>query len=191
MNIEVEVFKSVDVLDLKNWSKHSDIRYMHYDFSSFPNDESLQKWHKFKNKDGKQLYSIKVDGLVRGYISLRDIDKKTLSSTMGIAIDPSFVGIGIGSKALRLFLDSYFFDFGFRLIKLKVSDFNKRAKHTYEKVGFEFVQSRYEKFENQTMNFKLLLECDDFKMVGDFLYTKISSYVLSKASYMDFANRNV
>ena len=49
-----------------------------------------------------------------------------------------FVDQGFGTEALTLFLDYYFNMLGYKLLKLDVAAFNKRAIRCYEKSGFQF-----------------------------------------------------
>ncbi len=181
--IFVEPFKVSDVLDLKFWGVHQDIRYSQYDFSMFPDDKTFGRWHKVKSGKRKMLFAVKCDGFVRGYISLRKIDILEGSAVMGIALDPNLLSVGVGKRALKQFLSIFFEDLGMNLLKLKVSDFNERAKRLYESVGFVFIERNFEKFENQLMNFKLILMYDDFKMKGEFIYTDVSSYNMDLDRY--------
>lgn len=185
----VEPFLADYIGDLKLWAKHEDARYVHYDFSLFKNDELYMRWYKLRTEKGRRLFAIRSEGRVRGFISLREFNLFRSSATMGIVIDPGYLSKGLGQRALRLFLEIFFEDMGCRSLKLKVSDFNERAKHVYEKIGFELVTSRLEAFENQMNAFPLLLEFKDFIMVGDEVCTMVSSYVMSLNRYKNLKKR--
>ena len=51
-------------------------------------------------------------------------------------IDPTKTGLGIGTEALRGFIDLIFQDESIKSISLTVFDFNQKAKKIYEKLGF-------------------------------------------------------
>ena len=51
-------------------------------------------------------------------------------------IDPTKTGLGIGTEALRRFIDLIFQDESIKSISLTVFDFNQKAKKIYEKLGF-------------------------------------------------------
>ena len=52
-------------------------------------------------------------------------------------LNPAKTGVGLGTKALKEFIDFIFKDENIRSISLKVFDFNKSAKRVYDKLGFE------------------------------------------------------
>ena len=77
------------------------------------------------------------DGRAVGSLDLHDIDQVNGGAGIGIAIgDPADTSQGYGSDALSVLLD---FGFGeLRLVRLwlDVYDFNERARHVYERLGF-------------------------------------------------------
>ena len=52
-------------------------------------------------------------------------------------LNPSKTGAGLGTEALKEFIDFIFKDENIRSISLTVFDFNKNAKQVYDKLGFE------------------------------------------------------
>ena len=55
-------------------------------------------------------------------------------------LDPTKTGAGLGTKALKEFVDFIFKDENIRSISLTVFDFNKSAKRVYDKLGFEICE---------------------------------------------------
>nr|WP_298057179.1 GNAT family protein [uncultured Lachnoanaerobaculum sp.] len=55
-------------------------------------------------------------------------------------LNPKKTGSGLGTKALKKFIDFIFKDENIRSISLKVFDFNKSAKRVYDKLGFEIYE---------------------------------------------------
>ena len=51
-------------------------------------------------------------------------------------LNPSKTGAGLGTEALKEFIDFIFKDKNIRSISLTVFDFNKNAKQLYDKLGF-------------------------------------------------------
>ena len=51
-------------------------------------------------------------------------------------LNPSKTGAGLGTEALKEFIDFIFKDKNIRSISLTVFDFNKNAKQIYDKLGF-------------------------------------------------------
>ena len=55
-------------------------------------------------------------------------------------LNPTKTGAGLGTKALKKFIDFIFKDKNIRSISLTVFDFNKSAKRVYDKLGFEICE---------------------------------------------------
>lgn len=83
-------------------------------------------------------------GRLIGRISLREIDQRGASARLGISLAQPYVGQGLGTEALALFLDKlYFGPMGFTVMRLDVAAVNQRAVRSYEKLGFEYVESEW------------------------------------------------
>ena len=55
-------------------------------------------------------------------------------------LNPTKTGAGLGTEALKEFIDFIFKDENIRSISLTVFDFNKSAKRVYDKLGFEIYE---------------------------------------------------
>ena len=84
------------------------------------------------------IIALPDDDTPRGEIVLMDIDDDNRSASVrnGLFRDEDF-GKGYGTEALRLVLDYAFPTFNLHRISLEVFDFNPRAIHVYEKLGFK------------------------------------------------------
>ncbi len=78
-----------------------------------------------------------------GRISLREVDAQQTAARLGISLAQPYVGQGLGTEALRLFLDHYFGPLGFERMHLDVAAFNRRAVRCYEQLGFRYVDSEW------------------------------------------------
>jgi RimJ/RimL family protein N-acetyltransferase len=68
---------------------------------------------------------------------LNEIDWLNRSANFRIALaSQQFFGKGYGSEATQLIIDYGFRQLNLHRIELEVFDFNPRAQHVYEKVGF-------------------------------------------------------
>jgi RimJ/RimL family protein N-acetyltransferase len=74
-----------------------------------------------------------------GRISLREIDPRLGQARLGISMGAPYVGKGMGSEALRLFLGHYFGALGFAMMVLDVAAPNQRAVRCYRRLGFRTV----------------------------------------------------
>jgi len=78
-----------------------------------------------------------VDGRPVGAMDLHEIDYVNGSAGLGIMIgDPADTNQGYGSDALRALIAFGFAELRRERIWLDVYDFNARARHVYERVGF-------------------------------------------------------
>jgi RimJ/RimL family protein N-acetyltransferase len=72
-----------------------------------------------------------------GSLDLRDIGLTNGGAGLGIVIgDPADTSQGYGSDALGVLLDFGFGELRLERIWLEVFDFNERARHVYERLGF-------------------------------------------------------
>ncbi|MCM3784846.1 GNAT family N-acetyltransferase [Neobacillus mesonae] len=84
------------------------------------------------------LISLQDGNDIIGDIALQDIDTTNRSTNLRIMIDPSEQqGKGYGTEALKLMLDYAFGILQMHRVELNVFDYNDRAKHVYEKIGFK------------------------------------------------------
>jgi RimJ/RimL family protein N-acetyltransferase len=92
-------------------------------------------------RHGSELWHFVIcrlaDGRPVGAIDLHEVDTTNGSAGLGIVIgDPADTGQGYGSDALRALLAFGFGELRLERIWLDVYDFNDRARHVYERVGF-------------------------------------------------------
>ena len=80
-------------------------------------------------------------GTLIGRISLREIDQRSGRARLGISVAAPYVSQGLGSEALRVFLNHFFVELNFTVMVLDVAAFNRRAVRCYARLGFTVVQS--------------------------------------------------
>jgi RimJ/RimL family protein N-acetyltransferase len=102
--------------------------------------EQVQQFcQKLYEADDRADYAItrQEDGLYVGEVVLNEIDWLNRSANFRIALaSQQFFGKGYGSEATQLIIDYGFRQLNLHRIELEVFDFNPRAQHVYEKVGF-------------------------------------------------------
>jgi RimJ/RimL family protein N-acetyltransferase len=94
---------------------------------------------RIETADDRADYAItlKDDPGYLGEVVLNDIDWHNRSANFRIALASNIVfGKGYGTEATRLILEYGFRTLNLHRIELEVYDFNPRAQHVYEKVGF-------------------------------------------------------
>ncbi|HNP70002.1 MAG TPA: GNAT family N-acetyltransferase [Kouleothrix sp.] len=103
---------------------------------------SSEVWSFFESTAMRRTWAVDdAAGRMIGRISLRDIDTRKSQARLGITFGASYVGQGLGTEALALFLTYYFTDLGFQAMVLDVAAPNQRAVRSYERLGFSFAGS--------------------------------------------------
>ena len=99
------------------------------------------QWGQFFEGSGmRRTWAVEDrSGSLIGRISLRDIDNHQAHARLGITFGAPYIGRGLGTEALRMFLDYYFTDLGFQVMLLDVAAPNQRAVRAYERLGFSHV----------------------------------------------------
>jgi RimJ/RimL family protein N-acetyltransferase len=102
--------------------------------------ERAERWYASSAAKEDRLDLAIVEQATGGYVgevALSELDADNLSCSFRIAlVGPRAVGRGLGSEASRLVLGYAFDTVGLHRISLEVYDFNPRARHVYEKIGF-------------------------------------------------------
>ena len=89
-----------------------------------------------KIKDLGNVFSIFNQGEFIGMIQEVRIGEDNIHIGRFV-IDPRKTGLGLGTEALKRFVDFILEDDNIKSISLTVFDFNQKAKRIYEKLGFE------------------------------------------------------
>lgn len=112
------------------------------EFFSFLRSPGAERW----------MWAIEMsdDGTLIGRISLRDIDRWRCQARLGISLAAPYVGHGLGTEAMRLFLDYFFEEAGFSTMLLDVAAFNQRAVRCYEHLGFSRVRVEWRETNKNT-----------------------------------------
>lgn len=83
-------------------------------------------------------YAILAKGELVGEVVINEIDAQNRSGGFRIAIwYPQNRNLGYGTEATRLIIGHVFRTLGLNRIELEVYAFNPRARHVYEKLGFQ------------------------------------------------------
>jgi RimJ/RimL family protein N-acetyltransferase len=100
----------------------------------------LEQWYATRAAHADRLdLSIieRATGEWAGEVVLNELDADNESCGFRILLQgPRFYGRGLGTEATRLVLDYAFDVTGVHRVELQVYDFNPRARHVYEKLGF-------------------------------------------------------
>jgi RimJ/RimL family protein N-acetyltransferase len=100
-------------------------------------------WYSsFDNPATRRTWAVEdTSGRLIGRISLREIDERKGQSRLGVTFGAPYVGKGLGTEALTLFLDYYFSILNFQVMVLDVAAPNQRAVRCYKRLGFQQIDS--------------------------------------------------
>ncbi|MGG0668428.1 GNAT family protein [Lederbergia citrisecunda] len=101
--------------------------------------ESTHRWYHTRNEQTDRLDLAIVDrsqDILVGEAVVNLYDEQNQSMNFRILIGPKGRNQGLGTEATQLIVDYIFTHTTLRELTLSVFDFNPRAKHVYEKVGF-------------------------------------------------------
>lgn len=99
-------------------------------------------YHGFDWSSSRRTWAVENrTGQLLGRISLRDVNEREGRARLGITFGAPFVGQGLGTEALATFLDYYFADLHFDVLVLDVAAPNERAVRSYERLGFQHVNT--------------------------------------------------
>lgn len=111
-------------------------------------------WYQTRNDQNDRLDLAIVDqskGILVGEIVANLYDEESDSMNFRILIGPRGRNRGLGTEATDCFVDYLFENTSLSQLTLSVFDFNPRARHVYEKVGFaiESVDKNELEFEGE------------------------------------------
>lgn len=135
--VAIRVFTRADLDRRCAWPRYEDPVFEHLNLR-LPGPAQREVWFQ-REWAARRPYWFAVDdeqGELIGSITLREVSRWRKSTRLGIHVHPGRLDKGYGTEAMRLFLDYYFNLLGWRLMKLDVAAWNRRAIRCYEKLGF-------------------------------------------------------
>ncbi len=99
-------------------------------------------WGSYFDMSMRRAWAVENDrGTLIGRISLREIDDRKHQARLGVTFSAHHVGRGLGTEALRRFLDYFFTELNFVSMVLDVAAPNVRAVRCYHRLGFHTIGS--------------------------------------------------
>ena len=176
-----------DRLQLLNWKDYEDPLLYGYNYSDMTEDE-LYYWYNTKQFPFRARYFsvFNHDDVMIAYLGMKEINRFTKSSKLGIVINSQYTSKGYGTRILGDFLDYYFNHLDMRRMILEVNAWNERAIKLYESFGFIYYNERYDRFENQSIDldetrYDKVRDCFEERSTG--IYNRILKMSLTRAEY--------
>lgn len=144
-----------DALKIRFWGIHENKLFEDYNLGDLSKNE-LQYWYNVKKKNFRRAYYAiyNEEKKMIGYLGIKDINLFKKESYLGIVLDPNYTDRGYGTESIKLLLNYYFYKMKMKKILLEVNEFNARAIHAYENIGFLYICEYLGEFENQEIDFK-------------------------------------
>ncbi len=182
--------KIEDVPRMVDWGKHYDPCFYHYNFD-ITTEYGFEFWYKSKKRIfQRKIYKIEnLENIMVGFITIKNINWATKTAEMGIVFDPNNLCSGYGSAGMYQIFKEFFVNQNMNRLYLRVAGFNKRAHHTYKKVGFVEYKRVEEPFENQQINSLLVSQNEDLYLIDDILYSEYIYMEITKTMYFERKNK--
>jgi len=191
-DVLVRELRPEDIPRFFQWGHHDDLRFLHYNFPILSPEEQ-REWYRIKKVPlYRWIYIAEAEGRLLGYLSVRNIGHIFRWGELGVVFDPALVGQGYGTAAMIAFLRIFFFKKHMRVMYLRVADFNQRARRAYEKVGFQYMRTVSDPFEEQERNFELVLNHpESFWMEGTVLMSTFQILCITRSRFIGLYGKEV
>jgi diamine N-acetyltransferase len=144
----IREFTRSDVGRWLEWPSHADPLYSPYNPLSMSGSMRDAWYDDLVNRQAQVPFAVDDDEQhMIGRIFLRFVNRVEGCAVLGIDFDPRFVGQGYGTDALQAFLGYYFETLGFSRMLLTVAAYNTRARKSYERCGFEYLSTHWERLK--------------------------------------------
>ncbi len=123
------------------------------------NEDITTRWYETINDQDDRLdLAIEYNGKLAGEIVLNEYDEELMTCNFRILIGKEFRNKGLGSDAIKTFLNYAFNTLNLHRIELEVIAFNPRAQHVYEKCGFvyEGTKRKAHRFNDEWIDINLM-----------------------------------
>jgi len=204
-NLKLAPLTIEDAYDMRSWGQHESKLLADYNFP-YINDTEVKTWFRFKtfnwrnsyfsvrDKDGRLVgymgsyFSVRdKDGRLVGYMGIKNKRPFKRTAFLGIVFDPDNINKGLGTEALETFLPYYFEKLRMKALLLEVAEFNERAIHVYEKLGFKKTAYYLDPFPDQGIDRsdpELIRWESCFVFDGEKIYNYIYQMKLTKDVYL-------
>jgi RimJ/RimL family protein N-acetyltransferase len=173
-NVHFDAISRDDLSLINKWHCDTEILNNIRNDAVYPQSEKeTEEWYeKIRGSKDSYYFFVRLNENNRaiGYVCLMRLNFKSRSGVFGIMIgEKDCRDQGYGTEAARLMVRYGFWELNLNRIELEVVSFNKRAIHSYEKIGFqrEVVkrQALYRGGEYHDMIIMGLL-CDEWEAAG-------------------------
>lgn len=174
-DIRLRPLQKQDIKRITQWGTNPSPLLAGYNYGEMTFSEAFF-WYRTKTAKNAKYFAIDHrDRKLIGYLGAKRVDFANKTALLGIVLDVNYQSRGYGKKAMHLFMDFYFHQWGMKVLNLEVNQFNDRALALYEDLGFRYIKESYERFENQDIDLSQLDQAvqDSFFYKNNTLYSKL------------------
>ena len=167
IRITIRPLHQADIDKRLRWKPYPNPLYKHYNRGEMSVEEK-DKWYEDRTTNPNMLY-LAIDnnqGELLGFLNIFDIDPENRKASFGIYLGYEYTNKGYGTEAINILIHYYFEKMKFRELYLGVAALNHRAIHCYQKCGFEYVGTTYNKHDPRS----------DLDIFGDERFIDIRKY---------------
>lgn len=121
-----QLFNDSSVMDFWFEESYMTLEYLKESFDKNKNDAETREF-MLTNDNGDNI----------GYVGLFEIHQRHRHAEFGIMIDPTHQGKGYAAEATTLAVQYAFSVLNLHKLYLIVADVNQKARHVYQKIGFQ------------------------------------------------------
>ncbi len=146
--IVIRPLRRDDIDKRLKWQEYPDPLYAHYNLKEMT-EAQKREWYNKKKKNPAMLFlSINdLKGELLGFLSIFEIDWENKKAKLGIYFGYEHTDKGYGTEAIKTLLPYYFERMKFEELWLDVASLNNRAIRCYQKCGFEFAGTKFNKHD--------------------------------------------
>lgn len=151
-NIHLAPTEKEDIDFLLQLFKNPDIMDFWFSEPYWNKEKFMDSFDERQKGESVRQFIVYADDERIGYTNLHLINSRHRTAVLAIMLDPSSQGKGYAETVMRKIVDYGFYQLNLNKITLDVVDYNERAVHIYEKLGFKvegkkeqqyFIQGKY------------------------------------------------
>ena len=165
-NVSVRPATRLDLDGLRRWGRHREPYLAEFNVPPLTSADLDELWELLSGRSGQLLYHGFLAGRLIAQIKLRDVGAPGGSAELGITMDPSFVGRGLGRVLLTQTLELAFSVLRLACVRLDVAAYNRRAIAAYSACGFRECTRRWVQLDSRT-DFAALLRAPEYAWIAE------------------------
>lgn len=167
-DVAVRAAAREDLDHLRRWGWHREPYLAEYNIPLLSDADLDSLWITLTARPGQLLYHGLLDDRLVAQIKLRDIGTPPGSAELGIMMDASEVGRGLGKAIITRVLALAFEELGLDVVRLEVAGYNARAIAAYAACGFRETSRQWVQLDSR-VDFAGLLKSPEHAWLSEWV----------------------